>query len=71
VSLWLPADCKADVELIVTGPDDDSAIRSDFPDVTISRRSGSQRATASLNGGGEKIVVRTTSGVIRLKKNPA
>jgi DUF4097 and DUF4098 domain-containing protein YvlB len=70
VSLSLPADCKADVELIVTGADDDRAIRSEFPDVSFSKRSGSQRATATLNGGGEKIVVRTTSGMIRLKKTP-
>ncbi|MFY9552497.1 MAG: DUF4097 family beta strand repeat-containing protein [Thermoanaerobaculia bacterium] len=69
VSLSLPADCKAEVELVVTGPDDDTAIRSEFPDLSISKRSGSQRATATLNGGGEKIVVRTTSGTIRLKKN--
>jgi len=68
VSLTLPADCKADVELIVTGADDDRAIRSEFPDLSFSKRSGSQRATGSLNGGGEKIVVRTTSGTIRLKK---
>ena len=71
VTLTLPPDCKADVELTVTGADeDDTAIRSDFPDVTISRSAGSQRATAKLNGGGEKVVVRTSSGTIRLKKSP-
>ncbi len=71
VTLTLPSDCKADVELTVTGADeDDTAIRSDFPDVTISRSAGSQRATAKLNGGGEKVVVRTSSGTIRLKKSP-
>jgi hypothetical protein len=69
VSLWLPADCKADVELVVVGADDeDSAIRSDFPEVAVSKRAGTQRGTASLNGGGAKVVVRTTSGTIRLKK---
>jgi DUF4097 and DUF4098 domain-containing protein YvlB len=68
VSLTLPPDCKADVELTVTGADDDRAIRSEFPDVSFSKRSGSQRATVALNGGGEKIVVRTSSGTIRLKK---
>lgn len=69
VSLTLPADCKADVELSVTGADEDeSAIRSEFSDVTISKSPGSVRATAKLNGGGEKVVVRTTSGTIRLKK---
>jgi hypothetical protein len=72
VTLWLPTDCKADIDLAVTGADEDeSAIRSEFPDVTISRRPDSQRATAKLNGGGEKIVVRTTSGTIRLRKGIA
>jgi DUF4097 and DUF4098 domain-containing protein YvlB len=70
VTLSLPPDVKADVELFVSGPEDfDSAIRSDFGELTLSRRSGSQRGTAVLNGGGEKIVVRTTSGSIRLRKN--
>src|SRR5262249_49292203 len=69
VSLAIPADIKADVELIVTGADDDRAIHSEFPDMSVSKRSGSQRATATLNGGGEKIVVKTSSGTIRLKKN--
>jgi DUF4097 and DUF4098 domain-containing protein YvlB len=70
VSLVLPADCKADVELIVTGADEsESAIRSDFANLAISKNSGHQRATLSLNGGGEKVVVRTSSGTIRLKKN--
>ncbi len=72
VTLSLPADIKADVELFVSGPEDfESAIRSDFPELTLSTRSGSQRGTAVLNGGGEKILVRTTSGTIRLRKNPA
>jgi DUF4097 and DUF4098 domain-containing protein YvlB len=72
VTLWLPADCKADVDLSVVGVDEDeSAIRSDFPDVTVTRRQDSQHATAKLNGGGEKIVVRTSSGTIRLRKGTA
>jgi len=72
VTLWLPADCKADVELSVTGvEEDETAIRSDFPDLTVSKRPGSQRATARLNGGGEKIVVRTSSGTIRIRKGTA
>jgi hypothetical protein len=58
------------VELIVTGADEsESAIRSDFANLAISKNSGHQRATLSLNGGGEKVVVRTSSGTIRLKKN--
>ncbi|HWZ85435.1 MAG TPA: DUF4097 family beta strand repeat-containing protein, partial [Thermoanaerobaculia bacterium] len=69
VTLSLPADLKAEVELVVTGADeDDNAIRSDFAELVISKKAGTQRATATLNGGGEKVVVRTTSGTIRLKK---
>jgi DUF4097 and DUF4098 domain-containing protein YvlB len=69
VTLTLPADCKADLELLVSGADEqEQAIRSEFPNLAISKRPGSQRATLSLNGGGEKVVVRTSSGTIRLKK---
>ena len=69
VTLSLPADCKADIELIVDGADEEEqAIRSEFSDVAISKKNGNQRATASLNGGGERVMVRTSSGTIRLKK---
>ena len=65
----MPAGCKADVELYVSGAEqDEQAIRSEFPNLAISKRPGSQRATLSLNGGGEKVVVKTSSGTIRLKK---
>jgi len=67
VTLALPSECKAEVELVVTGEEDESAIHSDF-DLVTTKRAGTQRATATLNGGGEKIVVRTTSGTIRLRK---
>ena len=50
--------------------DEETVIRSDFGYLTIDKKPGTQRATAKLNGGGEKIVVRTTSGSIRLRKNP-
>ena len=71
ITLSLPPDIKADVEMIVSDADDtDLAIRSEFGELTVSRKSGSQRATATLNGGGEKVVVRTSSGLIRLKKTP-
>ncbi len=70
VTLSLPPDCKANVELFVSGADEtDTAIRSEFGELTLSRRSDNQRATAVLNGGGEKISVKTTSGSIRLRKN--
>jgi DUF4097 and DUF4098 domain-containing protein YvlB len=69
VSLTLPADCKAEVDLEVTGADDeDRAIRTDFPGLTATRRPDVQRLTGTINGGGEKIVIRTSSGTIRLRK---
>jgi DUF4097 and DUF4098 domain-containing protein YvlB len=69
VTLWLPADCRASLDLAVTGADrDDRVIRSDFPDLSVSRRGGTERATLELNGGGEKIVIRTSSGTIRLRQ---
>ena len=72
VTLSLPPDCKANVELFVSGADEmDTAIRSEFGELTLSKRSDNQRATAVLNGGGEKISVKTTSGTIRLRKNSA
>jgi len=72
VLLALPAECKADVELIVDGADEDeSAIRSDFSEWSVSKKPGWQRATLTLNGGGEKVLVRTSSGTIRLKKGTA
>jgi DUF4097 and DUF4098 domain-containing protein YvlB len=72
VTLAVPAECKAEIELVVTGADEEeTAIRSDFSEVVVSKKAGTQRATASLNGGGEKISIRTTSGTIRLKKGSA
>jgi DUF4097 and DUF4098 domain-containing protein YvlB len=72
VTLAVPAECKAEIELVVTGADEEeTAIRSDFSELVVSKRAGTQRATASLNGGGEKISIRTTSGTIRLKKGSA
>ena len=69
VTLTLPPGCKADVELSVSGAEEEEqAIRSEFPNLAISKRPGSQRATLSLNGGGEKVFVKTSSGMIRLKK---
>jgi len=67
----LPADCRAEVDLEVTGTDDEddeSSIRADFPGLSVTRRPGTQRMTGTINGGGEKIVVRTSSGTIRLRK---
>jgi DUF4097 and DUF4098 domain-containing protein YvlB len=71
VSLTLPANLRANVELIVAGealPNGERMVRSDFPELAVTRRQDGVYATGTLNGGGPRIVVRTTSGVIRLRK---
>jgi DUF4097 and DUF4098 domain-containing protein YvlB len=70
VSLTLPSDFRGDVELIVVGSTDvhERPVRSDFPELAVTRRQDGVYASGSLNGGGPKVVVRTTSGVIRLRK---
>jgi hypothetical protein len=70
VTLTVPPDFKADVELEVLDSDDSEAlIRSDFPEIAVTRHRGSQRGVGSLNGGGPKLVIRTHSGAIRLRKS--
>ncbi len=72
VTLTLPADFRGEVELVAhSGRFDEDIIRSEFPELTISRERHRQRASGSLNGGGAKVVVRTDSGSIRLRKGPA
>jgi DUF4097 and DUF4098 domain-containing protein YvlB len=72
VTLTLPADFRGEVDLSVSGCAgfDETLIHSDFPEVSLTRRSGSQHASGRLNGGGSKVVVRTTSGEIHLRKGP-
>ena len=72
VTVTLPANYKADVEVHVTGGDPETdAIVSQFPEVAISKRSGNLTGEAKLNGGGPKLVIRSTSGVVTIKKGPA
>jgi len=69
VTLTVPPDFKADVELEVQDADsEENLIRSDFPEIAVTRRSSSQRAAGAVNGGGPKVVIRTHSGTIRLRK---
>ena len=74
VTLTLPADFRGDFDISVTGvpgSDDEKMIHSDFPELAVTRRSGTQRATGQTNGGGTRVVIQTTSGEIRLRKSPA
>jgi hypothetical protein len=70
VSLTLPSDIRANVELIVAGSPlgDERLVRSEFPELAVTRRQDGVYAVGALNGGGPKVLVRTSSGVIRLKK---
>ncbi len=70
VILTLPHDFHGDFELIVSGTSpDETAIRSDFPEISVTKRSSSQQAAGSVNGGGPKVVVKTSSGTIRIRRS--
>jgi hypothetical protein len=73
VLLTLPSDFQADVDLQVedAGETEDTLIRSDFPGVAITRGDDVQSASGLLNGGGPRLLVRTSSGSIRLRRAPA
>ncbi|MEO8587397.1 MAG: DUF4097 family beta strand repeat-containing protein [Acidobacteriota bacterium] len=72
VTLTLPSNYKADVEIRVTGGEVDSdAIVTQFPEITVSRRSGSCSGEGKLNGGGPKLTIRSNSGVVTIRRGPA
>jgi DUF4097 and DUF4098 domain-containing protein YvlB len=72
VALMLPADFKGDLDLTVTEADpSEPAVRCEFPEISISRKDGTVRATGAVNGGGEKVKIQTSSGTIRLRRGPA
>jgi DUF4097 and DUF4098 domain-containing protein YvlB len=72
VALMLPADFKGDLDLTVTEADpSEPAVRCEFPEISISRKDGTVRATGAVNGGGEKVSIQTSSGTIRLRRGPA
>lgn len=69
VTLTVPANFKGEFDLVASNVDsDETAIRSDFPEISVTRRSGSQQGTGTVNGGGPRVVVRTSSGSIRIRK---
>jgi hypothetical protein len=71
VTVTLPANYKADVEIHVTGGEvDPDSIASQFPEISVARRSGHVLGEGRLNGGGAKLVIRSTSGVVTVKKGP-
>ena len=72
VALVLPADFKGHLDLTVEDADlSEPAVRSDFPEISVTRTDGTVRATGAINGGGEKVRVKTSSGTIHLRRGPA
>jgi DUF4097 and DUF4098 domain-containing protein YvlB len=72
VTLILPANVHADVSIETKVQDRDGQyIRSEFPEVTVVRGAGAHTATGKIGGGGPKLVVRSQSGDVTLKKGPA
>lgn len=72
VTVTLPANYRADLDVRVSGVEPDAdAIVSQFPDVTISRRRGSVSGEGKLNGGGPKLTIRSNSGTVTIRKGPA
>ena len=70
VTVTLPSNAKADVEIRVSG-DDADAIATEFPEIAVSRRSGQITGQGRLNGGGPKLLIRSSSGTVTIKKGPA
>ena len=72
VTVTLPAKYKADVEIHVSGGDAETdSVVSQFPEISVSRRCGHVQGEGRLNGGGPKLQIRSTSGVVTIKKGPA
>ena len=70
VTLTLPASARADVEIQVNGADSERQIRSEFPELSVTRRGATLRGEGKLNGGGSKVTIQATSGTVTLKKGP-
>lgn len=72
VTLVLPANYRGDVDVRVTGVDaEGDYILSQFPDIAVVKLEGLQKGEGKLGGGGPKILVRTTAGLVRIRKGPA
>jgi DUF4097 and DUF4098 domain-containing protein YvlB len=75
VTLTLPSNLKADLDVRVSGVDPyGDYVVSEFPEIVVSKRGGQGRgsltAEGKLNGGGTKVTIRTTSGTVTLRKGP-
>ena len=72
VIVTLPSNYRADIDVRVSGADvEPDVISSQFPDIVVSRRPGSISGEGKLNGGGPKLIIRSTSGSVSVRKGPA
>jgi DUF4097 and DUF4098 domain-containing protein YvlB len=73
VTLTIPANYKGTLDVRVSGVDAEGEyIVSQFPELTITKRHGSESAEGKLNGGSpQAFVVRCSSGTVTIKKGPA
>jgi DUF4097 and DUF4098 domain-containing protein YvlB len=72
VTLILPENFKADVSIETKVQDPNGRyIRSDFPELAVVRGADTHTATGKIGGGGAKLVVRSQSGEVTVKKGPA
>jgi len=72
VTVTLPANYRADIDVRVSGAEMEAdAISSQFPEVVVTRRPGSISGEGKLNGGGPKLIIRSTSGSVSVRKGPA
>jgi DUF4097 and DUF4098 domain-containing protein YvlB len=71
VTITLPANYRADLDVRVSGVEPDAdAITSQFPEVTVSRRAGAISGEGKLNGGGPKLTIRSNSGTVTIRRGP-
>ncbi|MFI5119975.1 MAG: DUF4097 family beta strand repeat-containing protein [Thermoanaerobaculia bacterium] len=72
VIVTLPSNYRADIDVRVSGGEMDAdAIASQFPEIVVTRRPGSVTGEGKLNGGGPKLIIRSTSGSVSVRKGPA
>ncbi|HEY0712021.1 MAG TPA: hypothetical protein VGF45_05070, partial [Polyangia bacterium] len=71
ITLILPSNARADLAIEARGGDPTQpSITSEFSEIAVVRRGADQTASGKLGGGGGKIVVRSGSGAVTLKKGP-
>jgi DUF4097 and DUF4098 domain-containing protein YvlB len=71
VTLILPANYRGDIDLEARAVEaGERFVVSEFPEIPVTRGAGVHVAKGKLGGGGPKVVVRTQSGTITLRKGP-